>query len=106
MTRLILLAPFLAACAHTPPPCDVSWPRTCEERRDVAQDRPFSVNPQPDPVAERPVDVSPPASTPDGNGAETGDKPSDGNADRPRKHHSRDDNGDSSDTNGDDSHDD
>lgn len=91
--RALLALPFLAACVHTPPPCDVPWPRTCEERRDVAQDRP-------DPVAERPVDVSPPASTPDGNGAHSGDKTSDKNEDRPRKHHIRDDNGGSSDDNG------
>lgn len=90
MTRaLFLTIPLLAACVHTPPPCDVPWPRTCEERRDAAQDRPFSANPQP----ERPVDVSPPASTPEGNGAHSGDKPKD---------HSRDDNGGSSDGNSDD----
>ena len=85
--RALLALPFLAACVHTPPPCE--WPRTCEERRDAA-DMPVK------------ADASPPASKPvdDSNGAETGDKTTDNNADRPRKHHSRDGNGDSSDKNG------
>lgn len=84
MTRLILALPFLAACAHAPEPCH----RTCEDRREAVQA----------------VDVSPPASKPvdDSNGAETGDKTTDSNADRPRKHHSRDGNGGSSDGNSDD----
>lgn len=70
--RALLALPFLAACVHTPVDCE--WPRTCAERRDAVQA-------DARPVAERPVDVSPPASTPDSD-------------------HSRDDNGDSSDDNG------
>lgn len=92
--RALLALPFLAACAHAPEPCQ--WPRTCEERRDAVQA--VDAKPQPEPVAERPVDVSPPASkrVDDSNGAETGDNGG------KSKDHSRDGNGGSSDGNSDD----
>jgi hypothetical protein len=97
MTRLILALPFLAACGHVPVECDVPWPRTCEERRDAGR-----IDTRGEPVAERPVDASPPTSKPvdDSNGAHSGDKSSDKNADRPKKDRSRDGNGGSSDGNG------
>lgn len=68
--RALLALPFLAACVHTPPPCE--WPRTCEERGDAVDARPVDAKPQP----ERPADP------------------------KPEKDHSRDDNGGSSDDNG------
>ena len=68
--RALLALPFLAACVHTPLPCDAQWPRTCEERGDAVQ----AVDAKPQP--ERPADP------------------------KPEKDHSRDDNGDSSDDNG------
>ena len=98
MTRaLFLTIPLLAACVHTPPPCDVPWPRTCEERQAELGNR-FGQADKPkeaEPVAKRPVDVSPPASTPDSNGH--GDKSRDGNGGSS--------DGNSDDGNGGDSHD-
>lgn len=75
MTRFLLALPLLAACTHTP--CDAVWPRTCEER-DGGQMVRIAL-----------IDASPPASKPvdDSNGAHSADK-------------SRDDNGGSSDENG------
>lgn len=69
MIRLLLLTPFLAACVHTPLPCDVQWPRTCEERGDAVQ----AVDAKPQP--ERPADPKDDHSRDDNGGS------SDGNSD-------------------------
>lgn len=77
MTRFLFALPLLAACTHTPLPCDAVWPRTCEER-DGGQMVRASIS-----VAERPVDASPPAAEPDDkpdhNGGETNGGSSDSN---------------------------
>jgi hypothetical protein len=78
MTRLILALPFLAACTHTPLPCDAVWPRTCEERRDAGQ---AAIDTRGEPVAERPVDANPPAAEPDDKPDHNGGKSNGGSSD-------------------------
>lgn len=60
MTRFLFALPLLAACTHTPLPCDAVWPRTCEERQTERSAA---------------IDASPPASKPvdDSNGAHSAD---------------------------------
>ena len=74
MTRFLLALPLLAACTHTPLPCDAVWPRTCEERDGGQMVRASISEP------ERPVDASPPADDkPDHNGGKSNGGSSDSN---------------------------